>query len=109
VTHVEEVEHAVGEDDATALAQAPARRAVPGTDLPRRIHGSGLEWLVRGGMKREDVIEERQLHPLTVVAFDVDLPRIARPGDLEGVGRVRREPDVLNGRLEPAPDGAVVD
>src|SRR3989442_240615 len=59
-------------------------------------------------MKREGVVEQRQMHRFAVGRFDLDLPPLGAAGDPGLLGLVRQT-DGLRGRLGATADGAVVE
>src|SRR2546425_705803 len=59
-------------------------------------------------MKREGVIEQRQMHRFGVGRFDLDPPPLGAAGDPDLL-RLVRQTDVLRGRLDATADGAVVE
>src|SRR5438874_2172255 len=71
------------------------------------LTGRALQRLGRPGMERERMREQRQRDGLGVFGLDHDLAR-RRPARDANLLRLGRKTDVLRGRLDTAPDRAVV-
>src|SRR5437879_1849442 len=83
--------------------------AAPSSSGRSAARASGLQRLVGSRMELEGVVEQRQVDRLAVSRLNADFPRRESPADIDVLGGVLGDADILDGRLEAAADRAVVE